>query len=330
MATFRKRLGKWEVRVRRYNNKTISKTFIEKEDANKWARDVETKIEKGLYEDLSQANNITLKELMQVYFKDVSKTKLGVNEEKYKIDKLCRQPIAKLKLARLTPLQLRKFQDSCCLIYNPSTTNKYLTLISVAIKHARTMLGIYLPNNPCDFVKRLKEPEFRAEIIEEHEEKLLLTQAEHSKANWLKLAIMLGIDCGLRRGEIIKLLRKNVDFAKGTARLLDTKDPKKQRSRDVGLSPRVIEEMRKLPINIDGRVINCPSNDNFHHFYSQLQRWTGIKKSFHTSRHTFASRCAMNGWSIAEISAQGGWKNLSVLKRYTHIKATHLSKKLGS
>jgi hypothetical protein len=28
MATFRRRMGKWEVRVRRYNNKTISKTFI--------------------------------------------------------------------------------------------------------------------------------------------------------------------------------------------------------------------------------------------------------------------------------------------------------------
>jgi len=27
-------MGKWEVRVRRYNNKTISKTFIQKEDAN--------------------------------------------------------------------------------------------------------------------------------------------------------------------------------------------------------------------------------------------------------------------------------------------------------
>ena len=82
--------------------------------------------------------------------------------------------------------------------------------------------------------------------------------------------------------------------------------------------------------HIDGRVINCPSNDNFQHFYSQLQRWTGVKKSFHTTRHTFASRCAMNGWSIAEISAQGGWKNLSILKRYTHIKASYLSKKLGN
>jgi hypothetical protein len=29
MATFRRRTGKWNVRVKRYNNKTISKTFIQ-------------------------------------------------------------------------------------------------------------------------------------------------------------------------------------------------------------------------------------------------------------------------------------------------------------
>jgi len=327
MATFRKRLGKWEVRVRRQSNKTISKTFTTKDDAEKWARETEVKIEKGLYEDLSHANTITLKDLMQTYLKDVTITKLGHKEEKYKIDKLCRQPIASLKLSRLTPLQVRKFQETCLVIYNPSTINKYITLISVAIKHARQMLGIYLPNNPCDFVKRLKEPEFEGQIIEPVEEELLLQEAYSSKANWLRLAIMLGIDLGMRRGEIIKLRRENIDFFNGTAKLLETKNGS---TRNIGLSPRVIEEIKKLPINIDGRVINCPSNDNFQHFYSQLQRWTGVTKSFHTTRHTFASRCAMNGWSIAEISAQGGWKNLSVLKRYTHIKATYLSKKLGN
>ena len=216
-------MGKWEVRVRRYNNKTISKTFIQKEDAHKWARETETQIEKGLYEDLSQANTITLSELMQTYYRDVTITKLGQSQEKYKIDKLCRQPIAKLKLAKLTPMQIRKFQDQCLLIYNPSTTNKYITLISVAIKHARTMLGIYLPSNPCDFIKRLKEPEFKADIIELEEEKLLLIEAERSKANWLKLAIMLGVDCGMRRGEIIKLRRENVNFVNATATLLETK-----------------------------------------------------------------------------------------------------------
>ena len=77
MATFRKRLGKWEVRVRRFNSKTISKTFIEKADANRWSQEVEAKIEKGLYEDLSQANSITLREILQQYCNDVSSTKIG-------------------------------------------------------------------------------------------------------------------------------------------------------------------------------------------------------------------------------------------------------------
>jgi len=327
MASYRQRNGKWEVRIRRLNNSNLSKHFKDKTDAVKWAREYESKLEKGLYEDLSHANSISLRELLHQYRDDVSSTKKGFEEEKYKINKLCKSNIASFKLAKITPLKLRKFQDSWRLSHNPSTVNKYLTLISVSIKYARQMLGIYLPNNPCDFVKRLKEPEFMNEIIDEHEEDLLLTQSEHSKANWLKLAIMLGIDCGLRKGEILKLKREDVDFFKATAKLEETKNGS---SRVVGLSPRVIEEMKKLPINIDGRIINCPSADNFFHFYSQLQRWTGVKKSFHTTRHTFATRCAMKGWSIAEISAQGGWKNFSVLKRYTHLAPEYLAKKLRS
>jgi integrase len=73
--------------------------------------------------------------------------------------------------------------------------------------------------------------------------------------------------CGMRRWEIIKLRRENVNFVNATTILLETKNGS---SRSIGLSPRVINEMRKLPINIDGRVINFPSNDNFQHVYSQL------------------------------------------------------------
>ena len=327
MAGYRKREGKWEVRIRRLNQKGISKTFVSKEDAQKWAREYEAKIEKGLFEDLSHANSISLKELLQQYCNEVSSTKRGFAEEKYKINKLCKDPIATLKLAKITPLKVRKFQDYWSLSHNPSTINKYITLISVAIKYARQMLGIYLPNNPCDFVQRLKEPEFEGQIIERHEEELLLSQAEHSKANWLKLSIMLGIDCGLRRGEILGARRENLDFATATLKLNETKNGYR---RVVGLSPRVIEEIKKLPINIDGRIINCPSSDNFYHFYNQLQKWTGIKKSFHCTRHTFATRCVEKGGTIQEISAQGGWRDLRVLKRYTHLSANHLAKKLGS
>ena len=60
-----------------------------------------------------------------------------------------------------------------------------------------------------------------------------------------------------------------------------------------------------------------------------MQTWSGVKKRFHDTRHTFASRKVTQGWSITEIAAQGGWKQLQVLKRYTHIKAEYLAKKMN-
>ena len=95
MASIRKRKGKWEVRIRRLGNKSICKTFIENEDAKKWAREYEAKVEKGLFEDLSAANAITLKELLQVYRDEVTANQLGHKEERYKINKVCRDSIAK-------------------------------------------------------------------------------------------------------------------------------------------------------------------------------------------------------------------------------------------
>jgi hypothetical protein len=39
MAAFRKRNGKWQVQIRVTGARPISRTFIKKEDAHRWARD---------------------------------------------------------------------------------------------------------------------------------------------------------------------------------------------------------------------------------------------------------------------------------------------------
>lgn len=69
MATFRKRNGRWNVRIRSNYHRTISKTFInkDKDDAIKYARETEAKIQRGLFEDLEQASQITLRELLIQY-----------------------------------------------------------------------------------------------------------------------------------------------------------------------------------------------------------------------------------------------------------------------
>jgi integrase len=89
-----------------------------------------------------------------------------------------------------------------------------------------------------------------------------------------------------------------------------------------------LQEIKKLPVTIEGKLFPCKRSDTFTFYYKQLKRCSGVKKRFHDTRHTFASRSATSGWSITEIAAQGGWKQLQVLKRYTHIKAEYLAKKM--
>jgi len=228
-------------------------------------------------------------------------------------------------LSELTSLVLLEFIEKQKKISKESTINKYITLISCTIDFSERFLGISINKNPMKFIKRLKESQFVGQVIEPHEEALLLNHAEFSKLYWLKTAIILGIDCGLRRGEIIKMKAEDVNYNNSTAILRDTKNGE---TREIGLSQRVLNEIKKLPVTIDGKLFPCKRSDTFTFYYKQLQRWSGVKKRFHDTRHTFASRSATSGWSITEIAAQGGWKQLQVLKRYTHIKAEYLAKKM--
>jgi integrase len=50
---------------------------------------------------------------------------------------------------------------------------------------------------------------------------------------------------------------------------------------------------------------------------------------FHDLRHEVTSRLFEKGLGIMEVASMTGHKSLSMLKRYTHIEAEKLAKKLG-
>jgi integrase len=325
MASIYKRNGKWRVEIRKIGSKGIHKSFIVKDEAIRFARETEVKIEQGLYQDLTLAKTTKLKDVLAQYRDRVSVNKKGYDQERYKINKIIRSDIADKTLSQLTPIVLFEYIEQQKKLYTASTVNKSITIVNLALNFAERFLGISLNKNPLKFIKRLKESQFVGQVIELHEEALLLKHAEFSKLYWLKVAIILGIDCGLRRGEILKLKAENINYKNNTAVLKDTKNGE---TREVGLSSRAIQELKKLPVSIDGKLFPCKRSDTFTFYYNQLKRWSGVKKRFHDTRHTFASRSTTSGWSITEVAAQGGWKQLQVLKRYTHIKAEYLAKKM--
>ncbi len=71
MATIRlRKSGWWQAIIERKGYPMQSKTFEFKEDAQKWARDIETQIDKGIFSDRSEAERMTLHDLIERFKKE--------------------------------------------------------------------------------------------------------------------------------------------------------------------------------------------------------------------------------------------------------------------
>ena len=96
MATLRKRSnGHWQARVRKANQ-SITKTFINKADAERWARQVEVEIQKGSYTNLVLAERTTFTEIIERFIKEVLLTMRGDKADYIRLKALARRSIAKL------------------------------------------------------------------------------------------------------------------------------------------------------------------------------------------------------------------------------------------
>jgi hypothetical protein len=83
MATLRNRKNKWQARVRRSGQPDVTKTFLTKTDAEKWARSIEIEIDRGTYINTDYAQKTLFKELIQQYLKEVTPTLRGAPEDTY-------------------------------------------------------------------------------------------------------------------------------------------------------------------------------------------------------------------------------------------------------
>ncbi|BDT75946.1 hypothetical protein [Polynucleobacter sp. KF022] len=72
MATFRNRHGKWQARVQRKGQQPVSKSFQSKEDAQRWARQIEAEIDKGSYTNIALAERTLFKDVIERYVQEIT------------------------------------------------------------------------------------------------------------------------------------------------------------------------------------------------------------------------------------------------------------------
>jgi integrase len=327
MATIRKLRDRWQAQVRRRGVPSRAKSFDRKSDAERWARELEAEADRsGWLTDTRAAETTTLGELLSRYLNQVTPTKQGAAPERARINSIVRRPIALRSLANLASVDLATYRDDRLKSAAPATVVRELSTISHAIEVATSEWGIWLPSNPVSRIRRPSLPRGRTRRLAGDEEARLLAACTESHP-LLKPLLTMAVETAMRRGELLGLLWQDVDFRLRIAHLLQSKNGD---ARDVPLSQRAVLSLREL--NPDGRQqghVFPMTGNSVRSAFERLVSVLGIQDlRFHDLRHEAISRLFEKGLNPIEVAAISGHRELKMLQRYTHLRATDLVARL--
>jgi integrase len=328
MATFRNRHGKWQARVARKGIKPISKSFQNKQDAERWARQVEADIDKGSYTNVALAERTLLKDVIERYIQEVTLQTRSMKEDRYRLGAMMRHWIGSLTMIQLTPAKVAQYRDERLKKVSAGAVIRELAYISSIVNHSRREWGVNM-TNPVPFVKKPPSPQGRNRILNETELSRLMDALKITTCRdniWLLPVVKFALASAMRRGEILGLHWHQINLGRRTAHIPITKNGE---SRTVPLSSEAINILRELPRNIDGAVFPIKHANLSAHFMKAREKAQITDFHFHDLRHMAITRMAEKLPNVIELSAVSGHRSLAMLKRYYHPNPEQLAEKLG-
>ena len=168
MASFRQHGNGWQGRIRRRGYPDITKTFETKADAEKWARALESEIDKGLFASINEAQRNTLGDLIARYLAEVTPTMKGATEDTIRLKAIMRKPIALWSMANLSVARIAAYRDERLKEVSAGTVIRELAYLSAIINHARREWGVNVPN-PVQMVRKPQSPQARSRVLTDEE-----------------------------------------------------------------------------------------------------------------------------------------------------------------
>lgn len=273
-----------------------------------------------------------LRDALAMYLSRVSVHKKGHKQEQYRINTISAYAISDRQVDEITSVDIANYRDQRLATksalgrpISPNTVRLELALLSDLFNIGQIEWGI-CKDNPVLRIRKPKLPNGRDRRLRPYEERKLLRKAAAYSNPELKVIIIVALETAMRQGEILSLLWENINFRSGVAHLPDTKNGC---ARDVPLSIRCREALISLGVKSSGPVFSYTSAGFKTVFRTLLYRLKIDDLHFHDLRHEAISRLFELGTlDMMEIASISGHKSLSMLKRYTHLKAHNLVSKL--
>lgn len=368
MATIRKRGNAYQIRVStgydtKGNHKEQAMTWKPPEGMTERQIQKELNRQAVMFEDACnrgfKSTAIKFEELAEEWFTEYAALNLRVStfEEMRKLTKRVYPALGHLRIDKITARQIQTFlnslaKDGANMLtgkpLSPKTIHHHLELISNVFSYAIKME--LLSNNPCSKVTIPKGEVKEKQIYSQEEMALLLTKMDGEPLKY-KAFFYLMAYTGFRRGEMLGLEWKDIDFenniisVKRTSnqtaeRGIYTDTTKTKRSqRTLKISPYIMEMLKTLKVEQDAeaqklgdywvetdRLFTQDNGEPQHPntTYEWLKRFCKRENlpfhGLHSFRHFAASSMISAGLDVTTVSGALGHTNSgTTLNIYSHM-----------
>jgi integrase len=184
-----------------------------------------------------------------------------------------------------------------------------------------------LRTNPCFEVKKYRGEVRRKRYLLPEEETQLM-EALTGRRSYLRLIVMTALHTGMRRGEILRLRKQDIDFHRGEIRVTKTK---KYEDREIPINGTLMHELMNHCVSLDSKYLfkspktGRPITEIKKGFVKACEI-AGIEDFwFHDLRHTASTRMGEAGVDPFTIAAIMGHSDIKMTASYTH--ATIMAKR---
>ena len=351
MATIRQiTSGYWQGIIRKKGYSQLSRTFSTKRDCELWATDTEAKMNRGVFNDVSESEALTLRDGLKRYLLEVTPNKKGANSEGYKINAMLREKFVDKTFATFRQSDAARYRDELTKAgLSASTIRKNLSLLSHLYETANREWGVSCIN-PIKTISKPKVSNSRERRLSETEQKYLIAALANTGAgirqnNVVLDVVMFALETAMRQSEILSLTWADIDLTGREAKLNDTKNGD---TRGVPLSSVAIKILTGDSGNVTkmrrGKVFKTTSSAIKQSYMRAVIRARKayeadtteserddavlVNLTFHDLRHEATSRLA-EVFEMHELMKVTGHKDSRMLARYYHPKTSYLAKKLA-
>jgi integrase len=315
--------------VRRKGSPSVTRSFLNKSDAQIWARQTELEVDRvGLPVDRKALERFTLGDIFTRYRDEVIPKKRGRNNETIAVNAFLRHKLSRTAISELTLTHVAVYRDERLKTVKASTLNRQLDIFRHALEVARKDWALPLSSNPFALITRPKIRDARERRLQPGEWERLVAACRQCRGPYLLLMVELALETAMRRGELLNAKWRDVSLNRRTLHIPLTKN---DYPRTIPLTARAIALLGRLkelnqndeqviPISLDSmkmawkRVLKRAKLDDLH---------------FHDLRHEAISRFFEHGLSIPEVAMISGHRDPRMLFRYTHPKPELVAEKLA-